>query len=236
MRNYFFILFLFIARYGLAQNYSPSSTHEIVKHTYYTLGYDEGHEQAAWVCYTLTPTLLAVETKRTNDFREDSAISTGSASLADYRRSGYDRGHLCPAADMVRSPGAMSESFLMSNMSPQHPSFNRGGWKRLEEFVREVAKKSSITYVVTGPVLSEALGSIGKNEVTIPAHYYKVFYQPEEDCMVAFVMPNEKIMQRDLMLYVVSVDSVEVLTGIDFFAELPDSLESSLESVVYDKF
>ncbi len=105
----------------------------------FALLYSEPHEQPAWVAYLLTDDEVQGTLSRTNNFRADPGISTGSAALSDYRGSGYDRGHLAPAADMKWSSAAMSESFLMSNMTPQVPGFNRGIWKKLEAWVREQA-------------------------------------------------------------------------------------------------
>ena len=98
------------------------------------MSYLETHEQAEWVYYRLNSNLVSGNVKRSNNFREDKSIRTGSANLSDYKYSGYDRGHLAPAGDMKSSNTGMSESFFMSNISPQTPSFNRGGWKKLESF------------------------------------------------------------------------------------------------------
>ena len=106
-----------------------STTGEIVKHKYYTLSYSEKNEQAEWVFYLLTKANSVGAVERGNNFRPDPSVPTGSASLLDYRNSGYDKGHLCPAADMSFNAQAMSETFYLSNMSPQVPSFNRGIWK-----------------------------------------------------------------------------------------------------------
>lgn len=214
-------------------NYLPAKLDgDIISHTYYTLSYNEAHEQAEWVAYKLTANMIGVGISRTDDFRPDVMISTGSAQLSDYKGSGYDRGHLCPAGDMVFSQVAMSESFFMSNMSPQNPSFNRGIWKKLESLVRSWAVKEGEVYVVTGPILSVSLGSIGANAFTIPKYYYKVVfdYREPEQKMIALILPNEKS-QKDLESYVVSVDDLEGVTGIDFFPELDDDVEEELESV-----
>ena len=208
----------------------PKSSGEIVKHTYYTLAYSEADEQAFWVFYHLTPESINGNQSRTDDFRADPAVSTGSAVLADYSGSGYDRGHLCPAADMSLNKTSMSESFFLSNMSPQAPSFNRGIWSTLEDKVRAWALKHDGLYVVTGPVLSNKLGKIGVDEVTIPESYYKVIYD-ETNGMIGFVLPNEGS-KKPLSDFVISVDSVETLTGIDFFPGLDDSLENKLEKEV----
>ena len=142
----------------------------IVKHYAYTLNYNEEHEQAEWVAYILTKDRVYGTVKRTNNFRPDPKVKTGSATLADYKGSGYDRGHLAPAADMKWSATAMSESFYMSNMSPQRPGFNRGIWKRLEQLVRTWAVEYEEIHVVTGPVLKGSFKSIGPNQVSVPEY------------------------------------------------------------------
>ena len=127
---------------------------QVIEHEYYVLSYSEKHEQAYWVSYLLDSSRLNGGIDRTNDFRIDPFIKTGSATLSDYKGSGYDRGHLVPAADMNFALDAMSETFYMSNMSPQVPSFNRGIWKKLESLVREWANYEGVLYIVTGPIFT----------------------------------------------------------------------------------
>ncbi|WP_163717448.1 DNA/RNA non-specific endonuclease [Mangrovibacterium lignilyticum] len=213
------------------QKYLPSSHGELVEHTYITLSYSEANEQAEWVYYELTPKFVAGNIKRSDNFRPDPKVSTVSAQLADYAGSGYDRGHLCPAGSMTLNATAMSESFYLSNMSPQLPEFNRGGWKKLESLVREWAVEYDRLYVITGPVLKGTNRHIGLDKVTVPNFYYKVIYAPNQGMMIAFVMPNAKI-DHELNEYVVDVDEVERVTGIDFFEAMDDQLENQLESNV----
>jgi len=232
MRTALHLLLLIFSVTGIsAQQLLPTSTTgEIVKHTYYTLSYSEEHEQAEWVYYELTPDLINGSVSRTDNFRPDSKVTTGSAQLLDYRGSGYDRGHMCPAADMKINRTAMSESFFMSNMSPQSPSFNRGIWKSLEATVRNWAIQEGRIYVVTAGVLKPDLREIGYNGVDVPEQYYKVIYDPTgQQKMIALVLPNTKG-TKPLEDYVVSVDYVESLTGIDFFPDLEDGLENRLEA------
>ena len=214
-----------------AQELLPTSTTgEIVKHTYYTLSYSEKDEQAEWVFYILTSEMLNGKQKRTNDFRQDTLITSISAQHLDYKHSGYDLGHLCPAQDMKLNKTSMSESFLMSNMSPQKPSFNRGIWKKLEAKVRKWAITEGRIYVVTGGVLTSNKGKIGVDGVSIPKYFYKIIYDPNgQGKMIALLLPNEKG-RNPLQTYMVSVDSVESVTGIDLFPALEDSLENRFES------
>ena len=234
------ILFLFSLLTSFSHsdtfNYLPADTSkdEIVHHTAYTLKYDEKYEQADWVAYKLTKEMVeAPKVKRANNFRSDPAVKTGSATPSDYKKSGYDRGHLAPAGDMSWNVTAMSESFYMSNMSPQVAGFNRGVWKRLEDRVRAWATGNEEIYIVTGPILKDGLSTIGKDKVAVPNYFYKVIldYKEPELKGIGFVLPNEASKQP-LTAYAVTIDSVEALTGIDFFPVLPDSLEEKIESTI----
>ena len=194
------------------------------------MSYNEKHEQANWVVYKLTANQLSGIFSRKDNFKIDAKVLTGSARLSDYKGSGYDRGHLAPAADMKISKISMSESFLMSNMSPQHPGFNRGIWKKLEELVRNWALKEETIYIATGPILEDNLPYIGNN-VSIPDYYYKVIldYSQPDIKGIGFILPNAKS-NIPLTDYAVSIDKVEELTGIDFFTNLPDEIEMGIES------
>ena len=208
-----------------------SSTDAVIERPYYTIRYNEEHEQAMWVAYKLVADSLAKPSfERKDDFREDPRVRTGSATLADYKGSGFDRGHLAPAADFSYDEFALSQSFYMSNMSPQDPSFNRGVWKKLEDQVRDWAKANNAVYVVTGPVLNKSLRTIGKNEVSVPEYYYKIVLDIEkpEVKAIAFLMKNEKS-SAELSSFVVSIDELERLTKLDFFPSMPDELENALE-------
>lgn len=222
----------FLSIYVIGQNYFQHSVNgEKVVHSNFRLSYLEDHEQAEWVYYKLDSLLNKGIVDRSDKFREDTSISTGSAKLSDYKSSGYDRGHLVPAGDMKSSYTAMSESFLMSNISPQNPSFNRGGWKKLESLVRVWADKHEI-HIVTAGVLNSELDKIGRSGVSVPSYFYKIIYAPSESKMIGFLMPNTKI-NLGLEHYVESVDHIESLTGIDFFYDLEDGLENVLEAKVF---
>ena len=213
----------------------PATENEklVVHHTAYSLLYSEEHEQAIWIAYELTSEETNKKFDRSDKFIVDPAIKTGSATNADYTGSGYDRGHLAPAADMSWSNQTMQESFYYSNMSPQDQSFNRGIWKKLEELVRTWAVENKSLYVVTGPILSSGLSSIGPNNVSVPNYYYKVLLDYSQPAFkaIGFIIPNQGS-KADLSSFAVSIDKVEALTGLNFFPNLPDQQENSLESSI----
>lgn len=203
---------------------------ERVVHTAMALGYAEAHEQARWVAHIITPDIMEGNHSRTNDFRPDSLVSTHTPLTEDYWDSGYDRGHLAPSADFRWSQVAISESYLYSNMSPQDPELNRKIWAELENKLREVVQRENEQlFVVTGGILEQDLPAIGiQNKVSIPRYYYKVALDPQgpEKKGIGFLVPN-KATHYPLMQFAVSIDSVEALTGIDFFPHL--SPEEALE-------
>ena len=200
------------------------TTDTILSYTGFDLAYNEENEQAAWVAYVLTrDEIESGIVERSDNFRSDTNLSTGSASLADYRGSGFDRGHLAPAGDMQWASEAMSESFLMSNMSPQLPAFNQGVWKRLETEVRNWAMEKDSIYVITGPVLAPIDSFIGDNQVGIPLYYFKVLVDlsPPDHSVIAFLLPNSAS-SDSLLQFAIPVDSLEQITGYEFFAAAPD--------------
>jgi len=218
---------------------------EVISHSAMALVYDEHHEQARWVAHIIPPEVAKGSEGRSNDFRPDPKVSTGSADEADYFLKfpkegggytydgfGFDRGHLAPSADFRHSKIALSESFYYSNMSPQVADLNRGRWADLEDALRAyVIRNKTPIYVVTGPVLLPDLKRIerGANKVSIPKEYYKVALDLENQRAIAFVMPNKKC-EYPVMYYACTIDSVEKITGINFFPALDNELEEMLES------
>ena len=230
MRRGFLLFLLLFSPCLFAQSlrYEPEAQGVLVRHKYYSLDFDTLHRQAKWVYYMLTYDHVNGKAKRADNFRPDPSAPNCS-TLADYRGSGYDRGHLCPAADMKISQEAISETFYLSNMSPQVSAFNRGAWAKLEALVRSyIQDRSDTLYIVTGPVFLGATKSIGPNKVTVPVFYYKALYCPKRG-MTAFLMPNRKI-EEPLSAWVVSVDLIEAITDIDFFPQLPKEEQDKLES------
>lgn len=221
--------------YQKAQNveekYLPTSTtHQLVVHQNYVLSYNEKYEQAEWVFYE-----AKVSSNRGGDFKrpyfiKDPKVKTGSADWKNYKKSGYDKGHLCPAGDMKFSKQAFEDTFYTSNISPQKKDFNAGVWNRLEQKVRYWADKYDGIYVVTGGVLSEGLKTIGSEKVAVPNYFYKVLLDVDHGNykMIAFLVPHENS-NKPLYEFVISVDEIEKKTGIDFFPILPDSIENRLE-------
>lgn len=205
----------------------------VINHLGYSLLFDDKRKESRWVAYELTDEETRGIYTRFDKFITDPLVKSGTANDKDYTGSGYDRGHLAPAADMLWSLQAMKESFYYSNMSPQVPGFNRGIWKNLESLVRDWAVENKDIYVVTGPVFSPGDISIGKNKVDVPKYFYKVIldYSMPDIKGIGFILPNASS-NAPLQNYAVSIDSVESVTGINFFPQLPDDQEKLIEKTL----
>ncbi|MCY7351035.1 MAG: DNA/RNA non-specific endonuclease [Cytophagaceae bacterium] len=202
---------------------------QVIRHRGYTLRYEEDYEQASWVVHRLPGT--PGRAKRSDRFMPDPLVKTKTALPSDYARTGYDRGHLAPAGDFKYDQQLTYESFYMSNMSPQAHDFNTGIWSDIEQKVRTWAKRYGPCIIVTGPVLKPGLPTIGRStEVAVPEQYYKIIYDPNRQKAIAFLIENKGFVEVLIRDFTVSIDEVERATGIDFFAQLPDTIERSIES------
>ena len=182
------------------------------------------------VAYEIIESETTGDEPRKKSFEADHTID-GCAESSDYRNSGYDRGHMAPAADMKWSKEAMEESFLMTNICPQVKSLNSGIWHRLEQRVREWAARDSSIIVVCGPIFTpgkpvEQIGEIG---VAVPHRFFKALYAPGRNIGIAFIFDNDKV-KGELRSYAVTIDSVERETGLDLFYNLPDDIENEVEN------
>lgn len=201
------------------------------------MDYDTRTKVASWVSYHLTAAYLVQNAPRTNDFRPDPDLPKGKRSeMADYDKSGYDRGHLVPAEDMRRDRQTESETFLLSNMSPQvGVGFNRGIWKNLEAKVREWAKKQKNIYVMTGPIYAtKTYKTIGPDKVAVPTHFYKIIVSctPKRESLdaIAIILPNKNLGATPIKNYITTIDEVEKETGLNFMCDLKADVQSKLEA------
>ena len=184
-----------------------------------------------WVAWELTADETAGEEPRAKSFYNDPAVE-GCPETYDYSYSGYDRGHMAPAGDMKWSKDAMRSSFSLANICPQVKSLNTGAWKRLEEKCRTWAQADSSIIIVCGPILNDPIREyIGDTRVAVPKRFFKVILSPRANPArgIGFIMPNDKVV-GGMQATAVSIDEVERVTGHDFFASLPDSIENIVES------
>jgi len=233
--NFAILATVFIGTIGNWLDYGkPCASDYIAAREGYVVGYNSTTRCPDWVAERLTLAKLSgPKTRRSDDFRPDMQIPT-TAQLEDYRRSGWSRGHMVPAADCKWSASAMSQTFLLTNMCPQDQRNNAGAWNRVEEKVRSFARGEGSLYVITGPVYdpSKPVRTIGPSRVRVPDGFFKVVLdETPPRKMIAFLAPNEDTKRRPAQL-AVSVDTVERATGFDFFSDLPKSEQEKLESEV----
>ena len=211
------------------EKYMPTSKcGEIIHYNYYSVSFCESDRISEWAIYYMTPNRIGLF-KRTNDFRRDINLNRRDASLNDYKGSGFDRGHLVPAADMSFDEERMSQSFLMTNITPQAPSFNRGVLRNLESQVRSWIYDFDTIVIITGCIdTSLKHQTIGDGKVRVPELFYKVIIDIKKMQSIAFILPNMKV-EDDLYNYTYSIEYLEEITGLDFFYKLPDEIEMSFE-------
>lgn len=209
-------------------------TERVIVHKGYTVSYNADWKIPNWVSYELTDVEVAGEEPRAKKFVPDPMVPKyESATTDDYKNSGWDRGHMAPAADMKWHPQAMKESFYLSNVCPQNRNLNAGVWKDLEEQVRDLAAQKGSVYVVCGPIVSADYQTIGANNVVVPSAFFKVLLQEEDGKIYTIGFVYENIAgRRPMSTYAMTVDEVEELTGIDFFPSLPDKIEKRVEAEV----
>lgn len=204
----------------------------VLKRTGYTVSYNKDTRLPNWVAWYLTAEHTSGKAKRPNRaFHEDEEVSEPRATDGDYYNSGYDRGHMCPAADNKWSEAAMYESFLFTNICPQEHGLNIGDWNEMEQACRKWAKRFGGIYIVCGPVLYNSKHrTIGKNKVVVPEAFFKVVLcMTERPKAIGFIYKNTGG-NRPKGDYVNTVDEVERITGFDFFPSLPDDVEERVEA------
>ena len=210
---------------------------QVIHRTGYTLAYDAKTRTPQWVAWELTKKETQGTEERSNDFQPDPDVKGAKVVTKDYSHSGYDRGHMAPAADMKWSKKAMKESFYMSNICPQDHNLNTSDWSELENKSRQWARRYGKVYIVCGPIYNGKRNEyIGDHRVKVPDAFFKVVLinEKKKQCAMGFYFENEAG-ERKLQEYLVPVDRIEQLTGMDFFSALPDNLEDRLEAEIVDK-
>lgn len=213
-------------------HYAPSRGGQLIRHTGYTVQYDADYKTPQWVAWELTAAEAEGTEPRGKHFMADPQVRGASAQDTDYKGSGYDRGHMAPAADMKWSSRAMEESFYLSNICPQNRNLNRGDWKDLEELTRHWALRYGAVSIAAGPIYeTKSPKRIGANRVAVPDAFFKVLLvgYPENPKAYGFIFKNEAG-SRPLSYYQLTVDEVERRTKMDFFPALPDNVEQRIEA------
>lgn len=210
---------------------------QIIQRTGYTLSYNVKYKTPYWVAWELTKEETKGNEERSTEFYPDPDVIGAQVVTYDYSHSGYDRGHMAPAGDMKWSKKAMTESFYMSNICPQDHNLNTEDWNDLEMKAREWARRYGKVYIVCGPIYNGTRNEyIGDHRVKVPDAFFKVIFinDAKKPSALGFYFENEAG-ERPLEDYLVSVDKLEQMTGLDFFSGLSDDLEVQLEKETHRK-
>lgn len=213
--------------------YGCPAADQILINRFYTVGYSYYFRQAKWALEIVDPGRKDLdEVERLNNFRPDFRIPKQfRADLSDFRASGFDRGHLVASADLDDSNLQNSETFLLSNMSPQTPAFNRQKWRSLESAVRELNKQEETleTYVITGPIFDfeKEISMIGEADhngisIPVPSHFFKCVLAEKisgQLCMWAFEMENNRL-EGELASYRKPTTYIEQRAGVTVWDNL----------------
>ena len=206
---------------------------ELASREFFSLCYDPALKVPLWKGHEIKPEHLQRAAARPAHFHRDNALAGPIARNEDYRGSGFSRGHLVPAEDLAWSGASIRSTFVLSNAVPQRQQVNAGKWRQLEAAVRGVAACSDAVFVFSGPVFSTAeIEYIGAGRVAAPTHFFKVALALAEGrkTMYAAILPNAPTAGEPLSHFTTSVEEVQRLTGLDFFAGLDDEEERRLES------
>jgi endonuclease G, mitochondrial len=208
----------------------------------YDLSYNRSKAIPNWTAWHLDSTWIG-STPRQDDFRADTTLPSGwyQVGSTSYSGSGYDRGHMCPSGDRTSSVANNSATFLMTNMIPQAPTNNQTTWANLESYCRTLASQGNELYIYSGG--HGVSGYINNGNIAVPTTTWKVIMVLPSGTndvsrvttstrLIAVSMPNTNSVVSDWKQYRVSVDSVESLTGYDFFSSVPTSIQNVIESNV----
>lgn len=216
----------------------------LIERPQYALSYNSDRGAANWVSWQLSADWLG-NTERQDNFRQDGGLPSGVYQVTpnDYRNSGYDRGHIVPSGDRTRTVSDNSATFLMTNILPQAPTNNRGVWRELEEYSRDLIYEFDWTlYIIAGAYGEQ--GQLASEQLTVPSRLWKVLIAltPGENLnnidsdtlVIAVDMPNREILTDDWRTYQTTVDRIELATGYDLLSSLPLSTQASIEALEVD--
>lgn len=217
----------------------PLTWNRTLRNHGFLVGYSDLRGNPLWVAYRLTPSPAQTpHLPRPDRFHSDWRSIT-LVGHDDYRGSGYDRGHMAPnhAISLLYGRDAQWDTFLMTNIVPQKPALNRKLWERLEEVeLDHFTQRQGTVWVLSGPIFDSQKDRLRSAwRVEIPDAFYKIYAAPRDQApplMLAFITPQTVRGDEPLDRYVVSVDRVEQLTGLDFFPELPVRAASQVEADV----
>ncbi|MEO0349080.1 MAG: DNA/RNA non-specific endonuclease [Cyanobacteria bacterium P01_A01_bin.15] len=206
----------------------------------YVLSYSQSQGRLRWASWIVSRDWMG-GTERQNNFRPDGGLPGGTYQVTprDYTNSGYDRGHMVPSADRTATERDNSATFLMSNIFPQTAENNRGPWRELEEYCRDLIYQQGKTVYIIGGIYGQQR-PIANNSVIPPSRTWKVVVifdgDPTVDNVtsrtetIAVDMPNSTRIEPQWQTYQTSIDRIELATGYDLLSDVPEAIQAGLES------
>jgi DNA/RNA endonuclease G (NUC1) len=238
--------------WGVPVSNASASNEHLLHQVDYIIGYDDDLRIPIWVASRLTTADVTVERPRTECFRRDPRLSDDAAAFcADYNEPVYDQGHMVPNADMTRTEPAMINTYIYTNITPQHDKFNRGIWAYLEAYARALTKVKGEVYIISGSIFDKD-GNAQRDEdidadrvapslrVGIPTHFYKIILYERSNGFIdtlTFLLPHTDVkitgtIKKDNYLreHLTTIDSIEAVSGLDLFEALPNHKETAVEA------
>lgn len=186
-----------------------------IKKEFFDICYNPETQVACWTRYRLTKDLIENKAKRPNGyFKDDKDLVEDKARNDDYTNSGYDRGHLVPADDMRYSEESVKSTFIITNVAPMKPEFNRGIWQKVENYASDFVEGNQEAIIITGTLFEEEYETIGdKTKIGVPKYFWKIMISNYTE--EAFLIPQEGWVP-ELYNYKISLEELEEKTGLDF--------------------
>ena len=237
MRKMHFCFLLFCPFIVFAQRMELPMSGSFDYHSGYSFEYSRTYKQSKWVAYQLIGNDALQTTLPEVQYYNDPKLPAGALDISDFSQRVYPPGQMKPSGDARADKVEMHDAFYFANLCPMQPTFDQENWRILENMVRGWAMIFDTIYVVSGPAFKSKPDTIGPHKIPVPDYFYKVLLVNNGIDMqaIGFVLPNIDV-RYDFRSKAVSVDSVERLTGIDFFYQLPDYMEVSLEAEVLPSF
>jgi len=211
---------------------TPLSSDQIICRAGYAVGYNYSRRSADWIAYHLTSDVANGSVERQNDFRPDDSIPLiYQAQVNDYLEPIYDMGHLVSSESLDLTIELNSETFLLSNITPQLPGLNRAAWKGLENRERKWATERGEVYVYVGMLYEGGDIVYINNRIPVPSHFFKVIYDPKTQDSISYLFPHKPIRTSELDKYLSSIDDIELRSGLNLLSVLDDITEEQLEHI-----
>ncbi len=211
---------------------SKMDREQIIHHKGFSLSYNTSYLMPSWVSYKLTKAQINLNDNTKGRYVPDPLISTRSASKKDYKEGGYLMAQFVNYLDVKQIPGAVEETFYLSNIAPMKLAYYNHIWLKTEQMIRLWTTGTDGLYVVCGPILTDSpFPTIGSNNVSVPKRYYKAVYDPANQKAIGFIFKNGTS-SGNIKSYAVSIDAIEKETGIDLFPSLDDEIENKIEGTL----